>query len=89
MKQRLSEEQIIAILQEAESAPTKAEVCRKHGISEWTYYRWRQQYQGLSISQVRRLKQLEQENERLKRLVAEQALAQEVLKETLAKKGLR
>jgi putative transposase len=89
MKQRKNEEEIIAILQEAASAPTKAEVCRKHGISEWTYYRWRQQYQGLSVSQVRRLKQLEQENERLKRLVAEQALAQEALKETLAKKGLR
>ena len=89
MKQRFSEEQIIAILQEAESAPTKIEVCRKHGISEWTYYRWRQQYQGLSVSQLRRLKQLEQENERLKKLVAEQALAQEALKEALAKRGLR
>jgi putative transposase len=89
MKQRFSEEQIIAILQEAESAPTKAEVCRKHGISEWTYYRWRQQYQGLNVSQLRKLKQLEQENERLKRLVAEQALAQETLREVLAKRGIR
>ncbi len=89
MKPRFSEEQIIAILQEAASAPTKAEVCRKHGISEWTYYRWRQQYQGLAVSQLRRLKQLEQENERLKKLVAEQALAQEALKEVLAKKGIR
>ncbi len=89
MKQRFSEEQIIAILQEAESAPTKAEVCRKHGISEWTYYRWREKYQGLNVSQLRKLKQLEEENGRLKKLVAEQALAQEALKEVLAKKGIR
>ncbi len=88
MKQRFSEEQIIAILQEAESAPTKAEVCRKHGISEWTYYRWREKHQGLNVSQLRKLKQLEEENGRLKKLVAEQALAQEALKDVLTKKGL-
>ena len=62
---------------------------RKHGISEWTYYRWRQRYGGLAESQAKRLKQLEQENARLKRLVAEQALAQEALKELLTKKGLQ
>ncbi len=89
MKQRFSEEQIIEILQEAEAAPTKIEVCRKYGISEWTYYRWRNQYQGLTVSQARRLKALEQENERLKRLVADQALANEALKEALAKRGLQ
>jgi putative transposase len=89
MKERYSEEQIVQILQEAEAAPTKIEVCRKYGISEWTYYRWRNQYQGLTVSQTRRLKQLEQENERLKRLVADQALANEALKEILVKKGLQ
>ena len=89
MKQRFSEEQIIAILQEAESAASKAEVCRKHGIAETTFYRWQEQYRGLTVSQLHKLKQLEQENERLKKLVAEQALAQETLKEVLAKKGIR
>jgi len=88
MKQRFSEEQIVQVLQEAESAESKAEVCRKHGISEWTYYRWRKQYQGLTVPEARRLKQLEQENARLKRLVVDQALANEALKESLAKRGL-
>lgn len=89
MKRRFSEEQIISILREGELAPTKAEVCRKHGISEWTFYRWQRQYQGMELDQLRRLKQLEQENTRLKKLVAEQALATEALKEVLEKKGLR
>ncbi len=75
------------ILQEAEAAQTKAEVWRKYGISKWTFYRWRNQYQGLTVSQARRLKALEQENERLKRLVADQALANEALKEALVKRG--
>ena len=88
MKKRYSEEQIVQILWEADAAPTKAEVCRKYGISEWTYYRWKKQYQGLEVSQLRKLKQLESENARLKRLVAEQALANEVLKESLEKRGL-
>ncbi len=89
MKQRFSEEQIVQILREGEAAETKAEVWRKYGISEWTYYRWRQRYGGLAESQAKRLKHLEQENARLKRLVAEQALATEALKELLAQKGLR
>jgi putative transposase len=89
MKKRYSEEQIIQILREAEAAPTKAEVYRKYGISEWTYYRWRKLYQGLEVPQLRRLKQLEHENDRLKRLVAEQALANEALKEALEKRGFR
>ena len=76
MKQRFSEEQIIANWQEAESTPGKAEVCRKHGISEATFYRWQEQYRRLNVPQLRKLKQLEPENERLKKLVAEQALAQ-------------
>ncbi len=88
MKQRYSEEQIVQILREADTAPTKAEVCRKYGISEWTYYRWKKQYQGLEVSQLRKLKQLETENARLKKLVAEQVLANEALKESLGKRGL-
>jgi putative transposase len=88
VKKRYSEEQIVQILREADAAPTKAEVCRKYGISEWTYYRWKKEYQGLAVSQLRRLRQLEAENARLKKLVAEQALANEVLKESLVKRGL-
>lgn len=88
MKKRYSEEQIVQILREADTASTKAEVCRKYGISEWTYYRWKKQYQGLEVSQLRKLKQLETENARLKKLVAEQALANEALKESLGKRGL-
>jgi putative transposase len=88
VKKRYSEEQIVQILREADAAPTKAEVCRKYGISEWTYYRWKKEYQGLAVSQLRRLRPLEVENARLKKLVAEQALATEALKESLVKRGL-
>jgi putative transposase len=88
VKQRYSEEQIVQILREADAAPTKAEVCRKYGISEWTYYRWKKEYQGLAVSQLRRLRQLEVENARLKKLVAAHALATEALKESLVKRGL-
>jgi putative transposase len=88
LKKRYGEEQIVQILREADTAPTRAEVCRKYGISEWTYHRWKKQYQGLEVSQLRKLKQLESENVRLKKLVAEQALANEALKESLEKRGL-
>ena len=89
MKQRFNEEQIVRILREAEGAPSKVEVCRKHGISEWTYYRWRRRYDGMAEAEVRRLRQLEQENARLKRLLADQVLATEALRESLEKRGLR
>jgi putative transposase len=89
VKRRFSEEQIIAILREGETAPTKAEVCRKYGISEWTYYRWQRQYRGLEVDHLRRLKQLEQASVRLKKLGAEHALANEAVKEVLEKRGLR
>lgn len=85
MKKRYSEEQIVRILREADTASTKAEVCRKYGISEWTYYRWKKGYQGLEVSQLRKLKQPETENARLKKLAAEQAPANEALKESLEK----
>ena len=89
MKQsKFTEEQIIAILRQAEQGDaTIATVCRAHGVSENTFYKWRQKYGGADVSAVKRLRELEQENARLKRLVAEQALAQEALKELLAKRG--
>jgi len=71
MKRRFSEEQIAQILREGAAAETTAEVWRKYGISEWTYYRWRQRYGGLAESQAKRLKHLAQENARLGRLVAQ------------------
>lgn len=82
---RFSEAQIIGIVQEAERAGTVGEVCRRHGISEATYYRWKAKYGGMQVSEARRLKQLEEENRRLKKLVAEQALDNQVLKELLGK----
>ena len=82
-KSRFSEEQIIRILQEAEAGAKPEEVCRRHGISRDTYYRWKKKYGGMDASDARRLKQLEEENRRLKRLVADQALNLQVLKEIL------
>jgi putative transposase len=89
VRQRYSEEQIIAILHEGEGAASIQEVCRKHGISEEAYHRWRQKYGGLQRPDVDRLKQLESENERLKRLVAEQLLANEARKGALVQRGLQ
>ena len=71
---RYSEEQIIKVLREAEAGMTVAEVCRKHGVSEWSFYRWRQKYGGMNISEAKRLRALEEENGRLKKIVAQQAL---------------
>ena len=87
MKKRQSEEQIIQILREAETnqAPIR-EVCRQHNITEQTLYRWRNKYGGMDVSEARRLKDLESENARLKRLVAEQMLVIDGLKEFSRKK---
>ena len=71
---RYSEEQIIKVLREAEAGMTVAEVCRKHGVSEWSFYRWRQKYGGMNVSEAKRLRALEEENGRLKKIVAQQAL---------------
>ncbi|HEU4754801.1 MAG TPA: IS3 family transposase [Armatimonadota bacterium] len=83
-KSQFTEEQMLAIVAEGERAPV-GEVCRRHGISSKTYYRWKAKYGGLSLPEARRLKQLEEENARLKRLVAEQALDVSVLKDLLKK----
>lgn len=82
---RYSEEQIIKVLREAESGMSVADVCRKHGVSEWSFYRWRQKYGGMEISEAKRLKALGEENLRLKRIVAQQALDIDLLKEINSK----
>ena len=83
-KSRFSEEQMVKILREADRTPV-AEVAKRHGISEPMIYAWRKRFGGFGASDVRRLKQLEAENARLKKLVAERALAIEVRKEVAAK----
>jgi putative transposase len=87
MKKRHSEEQIIRILREAEAQEVPIrEVCRQHNVSEQTFYRWRDKYGGMEVADARRLKDLETENARLKRLVAEQMLVIDGLKEFSRKK---
>ena len=84
---RFSEEQIIAVLREHEAGAKTAEVCRRHGISDATFYTWRSKYGGLEVSEMRRLRQLEEENRRLKSIVADQALDIRALKDVLSKNG--
>jgi putative transposase len=84
---RFSEEQIITILKEAEGGAKVAELCRRHGILDATFYTWRSKYGGLEVSEMRRLRQLEEENRRLKSIVADQALDLRALKDVLAKNG--
>ncbi|MEO7910465.1 MAG: transposase [Roseiflexaceae bacterium] len=82
-----SAEQILKILEQADKGPqTVTAVCREHGIAEATFYRWRKAYSGLSVTEVQRLKELEKENGRLKRLLAERLLEIDLLKEVLGKK---
>jgi len=83
---RFTEEQIIGVLKEAEAGMKVGEICRTHGICEPTYYRWKAKYGGLEVSEARRLRQLEEENRRLKQMVAEQALDIQALKTVVSKK---
>jgi putative transposase len=84
-RSRFTEEQIIGILKEHEAGARTAALCRQHGISEQTFYRWKRVYGGLAVHRARRLNALEDENTRLQRLVAEQALDNQALREVLRK----
>jgi putative transposase len=86
-KTRYSEEQIIGILKEAEAGIPVAELCRKYGISDATYYNWKARYGGMTTSEMRRLRQLEDENRRLKQLVADLTLDNQALKAVISKNG--
>lgn len=85
-KSKYNDEQIVRILKEVEAGAKVAETCRKYGISEPTYYAWKSKYVGMDISQVRRLRDLEQENARLKRMYSDLALEHHALKDVISKK---
>ena len=86
MKKRFTEEQIIGVLKEAESGAQVADLCRKHGISEATYYNWKAKSGGMIVSDAQRLKGLEQENNKLKKLLAESMLDNAALQDLLSRK---
>ncbi len=86
MKKRFTEEQIIRILQEAETGIKVMDLCRKHGISDATYYNWKAKYGGMTVSDAKKLKAYEDENRRLKRLVADLSLDNQALKAVVEKK---
>ena len=86
MKKRYSEEQVIGFLKEAESGVPVKELCRRHGFSEGSFYAWRSKFGGMEVSDAKRLKALESENARLKKLLAESMLENEVTREALRKK---
>jgi putative transposase len=85
-KSRFTEEQIVGVLKEAEAGRKVQDICRKHGISEHTFYRWKAKYGGLEVSDTRRLKSLEDENRRLKTLVADLTLDNQMLKAVVQRK---
>ena len=84
-KSRFTEAQIIAVLREQEAGSATAEVCRRHGVSEQTFYRWKAKYGGMQVSDAQKLKTLEDENRRLKKLLAESMLDVAALKDLLGK----
>ncbi len=86
MKKRFTEEQIIGFLREADSGLPVKELCRRHGFSEASYYLWRSKFGGMNVSDAKRLKELESENARLKKLLAEAMLENEATREVLRKK---
>jgi putative transposase len=86
MAKRYTEEQIVAVLKEAEVGMKTAEICRKHGISDATYYKWKAKYAGLEVSDLRKMKALEEENSKLKQIVADLSLDNRALKDVLSKK---
>ena len=85
-RSKFTDEQILAIVKEGEAGRKVADVCRRHGITEQTYYRWKAKYGGMELSEMQRLKQVEDENRRLKQIVAEQTLDIQALKAVVAKK---
>jgi putative transposase len=85
-KKHYTEEQVFRILKEGESGSSIPELCRRYGVSEATYFRWKSKYAGLELSDLKKMKSMESENSRLKRLVADQALQIDAMKEVLQKK---
>jgi putative transposase len=85
-KSRFTEEQIVGILKESEAGIPTPELCRKHGVSQQTFYRWKAKYGGMSVSEAQRLKQLEEENRKLKQMVADLMLDKQALQAVLSKK---
>ena len=86
VKKRFTEEQIIGFLREAEAGMAVKDLCRKHGFSEASYYLWRSKFGGMTVSEAKRLRELEAENARLKKLLAESMLENEITREALRKK---
>ena len=86
-KSRFTETQIVAILKEADAGMRVEELCRKHGISSASYYNWKKKYGGMDASEIKRLKELEEENAKLKRMYADMALENTALKDLITKKG--
>ena len=85
-KSRFTEAQIIGILNEVEAGKSVKDICREHGISDATFYNWRSKYGGMEVSQVKRLKELEEENHRLKHMYAELSIDHRILKDIVEKK---
>ena len=85
-KSRFTEEQIVVLLKEADAGMAVRDLCRKHGVTEQTYYRWRKKYGGLEVGDAKKLKAPEEENRKLKRIVADQALEITAIKDVLTKK---